>query len=230
MKTLAFDTSNKTLSVAILEDDQLLGGITLNIKKNHSVSLMPAIDFLVNSLDLQPSDLDRIAVAHGPGSYTGLRVAVATAKMLAYSLAIDLVGLSSLQSLAAGYPDQSSYLVPIMDARRKNVYAGFYQNGQAVRKEEHISIEALLQELSKKDNVVFLGEVDAFKEEIQAALPNAKIVASLPSAFALGQLSQTMPAQNVHAFEPNYLKKVEAEENWLKNHSETDQSDYIKRV
>ncbi len=96
MKILAFDTSNKTLSLAILENERLLADMTLNIKKNHSISLMPAIDFLIASVDLKPKDLDRIVVAQGPGSYTGLRVAVATAKMLAYSLGIDLVGVSSL--------------------------------------------------------------------------------------------------------------------------------------
>ncbi|RLV05381.1 tRNA (adenosine(37)-N6)-threonylcarbamoyltransferase complex dimerization subunit type 1 TsaB [Streptococcus iniae] len=230
MKILAFDTSSKTLSLAILEDDQLLGEVTLNIKKNHSISLMPAIDFLVASLDLKASDLDRIVVAKGPGSYTGLRVAVATAKMLAYSLSIDLVGLSSLQSLAVSYKDQSAYLVPIMDARRKNVYAGFYQEGQAVRDEEHIAITELCAKLSQTENVVFLGEVDAFQEDIKALLPNAKFQASLPSAYGLGKLAVHLQAEDVHAFEPNYLKKVEAEENWLKNNQEANSSDYIKRV
>ena len=83
MKVLAFDTSSKALSLAILEDKQLLAETTINIKKNHSITLMPAIDFLMGSLDLTPKDLDRIVVAEGPGSYTGLRIAVATAKTLA---------------------------------------------------------------------------------------------------------------------------------------------------
>ena len=94
MKILAFDTSNRALSLAVLEDKELLGQVTLNIKKNHSITLMPAIDFLMNSLDLKPTDLDRIAVAQGPGSYTGLRIAVATAKTLAHTLKIELVGVS----------------------------------------------------------------------------------------------------------------------------------------
>ena len=95
MKLLAFDTSNQALSLAILEDEHLLAQTTLNIKKNHSITLMPAIDFLMNSLDMKPKDLDRIVVAQGPGSYTGLRIAVATAKTLAHTLKIELVGVSS---------------------------------------------------------------------------------------------------------------------------------------
>ena len=69
MKVLAFDTSSKALSLAILEDKQLLAETTINIKKNHSITLMPAIDFLMASLDLTPKDLGRIVVAEGPGSY-----------------------------------------------------------------------------------------------------------------------------------------------------------------
>ena len=68
MNILAMDTSNKALSLAILENKELLGQVTLNIKKNHSITLMPAIDFLMNSLDMKPTDLDRIVVAQGPGS------------------------------------------------------------------------------------------------------------------------------------------------------------------
>ena len=85
MKVLAFDTSSKALSLAILEDKQVLAETTINIKKNHSITLMPAIDFLMASLDWTPKDLDRIVVAEGPGSYTGLRIAVATAKTLAHN-------------------------------------------------------------------------------------------------------------------------------------------------
>ena len=122
MKLLAFDTSNQALSLAVLEDEHLLAQTTLNIKKNHSITLMPAIDFLMKSLDMKPMDLDRIVVAQGPGSYTGLRIAVATAKTLAHTLKIELVGVSSLLALV---PEQVEGLViSIMDARsvdRKSV-------------------------------------------------------------------------------------------------------------
>ena len=114
MKILAMDTSNKALSLAILENKELLGQVTFNIKKNHSITLMPAIDFLMNSLDLKPADLDRIAVAQGPGSYTGLRIAVATAKTLAHTLKIELVGVSSLLALV---PEQVEGLVIFSQSR-----------------------------------------------------------------------------------------------------------------
>ena len=228
MKLLAFDTSNQALSLSILEDEHLLAQTTLNIKKNHSITLMPAIDFLMNSLDMKPTDLDRIAVAQGPGSYTGLRIAVATAKTLAHTLKIELVGVSSLLALV---PEQVEGLViPIVDARRNNVYAGFYQSGQAVRPEAHLPLAEVLEMAgAAKQSVTFVGETTAFTEQIKDALPQAAIQSTLPDAAAIGRLGLDMPAQSIHDFVPNYLKRVEAEENWLKTHQESSDS-YIQRL
>ncbi|RSJ58479.1 tRNA threonylcarbamoyladenosine biosynthesis protein TsaB [Streptococcus gordonii] len=228
MKLLAFDTSNQALSLAILEDEHLLAQTTLNIKKNHSITLMPAIDFLMNSLDMKPTDLDRIAVAQGPGSYTGLRIAVATAKTLAHTLKIELVGVSSLLALV---PEQVEGLViPIMDARRNNVYAGFYQSGQAVRPEAHLPLAEVLEMAGiANQSVTFVGETTAFTEQINDALPQAAIQSTLPDAAAIGRFGLDLPAQSIHDFVPNYLKRVEAEENWLKTHQESSDS-YIQRL
>ena len=228
MKLLAFDTSNQALSLAILEDEHLLAQTTLNIKKNHSITLMPAIDFLMNSLDMKPKDLDRIVVAQGPGSYTGLRIAVATAKTLAHTLKIELVGVSSLLALV---PEQVEGLViPVMDARRNNVYAGFYQSGQAVRSEAHLPLAEVLEIAgAANQSVTFVGETTAFVEQIEAALPQAAIQPTLPEAATIGRLGLDLPAQSIHDFVPNYLKRVEAEENWLKTHQESSDS-YIQRL
>lgn len=228
MKILAFDTSNRALSLAVLEDKDLLGQVTLNIKKNHSITLMPAIDFLMNSLDIKPSALDRIAVAQGPGSYTGLRIAVATAKTLAHTLKIELVGVSSLLALV---PEQLDGLViPIVDARRNNVYAGFYQSGQAVQPEAHLPLAEVLDIASAANQpVTFVGETATFAEQIEVALPQVVIQPTLPDAAIIGRLSLDLPAQSIHDFVPNYLKRVEAEENWLKTHQASSDS-YIQRL
>ena len=228
MNILAMDTSNKALSLALLHDKELLGQVTLNIKKNHSITLMPAIDFLMNSLDMKPTDLDRIAVAQGPGSYTGLRIAVATAKTLAHTLKIELVGVSSLLALV---PEQVEGLViPVMDARRNNVYAGFYQSGQAVRSEAHLPLVEVLEIAGVANQpVTFVGDTAAFAEQIEAALSLAAIQPTLPDATAIGRLGLDLPAQSIHNFVPNYLKRAEAEENWLKTHQESSDS-YIQRL
>lgn len=227
MKVLAFDTSSKTLSLAILEDKQVLAETTINIKKNHSITLMPAIDFLMASLDWTPKDLDRIVVAEGPGSYTGLRIAVATAKTLAHTLNIELVGMSSLLALVPR--QQEGLLVPLMDARRNNVYAGFYENAKPVMPEAHLSFAEVLEKVTDAEQVTFVGEVGPFVEQIQEQLPQASYQESLPNAANLALWAWDKKADSLHDFVPNYLKRVEAEENWLKNHTESGEP-YIKRL
>ena len=227
MKVLAFDTSSKALSLAILEDKQVLAETTINIKKNHSITLMPAIDFLMASLDWTSKDLDRIVVAEGPGSYTGLRIAVATAKTLAHTLNIELIGMSSLLALVPR--QQEGLVVPLMDARRNNVYAGFYENAKPVMPEAHLSFAEVLEKVTDAEQVTFVGEVGPFVEQIQEQLPQASYQETLPNAANLALWAWDKKADSLHDFVPNYLKRVEAEENWLKNHTESGES-YIKRL
>ena len=235
MKILAFDTSSTALSVALLEDEKLVAESTVTVKKNHSISLMPTIDFLVAQAGWQPSDLERIVVAQGPGSYTGLRVAGETAKTLAYALDIDLVGVSSLQALTDLSVD--GVVIPIMDARRNNVYVGFYENGQAIVPDCHALVPDchaafvdVLEQAKTFEKVTFVGEVANFVDQIKESLPEATILSSLPSAQLIGRLGLSLPSVDVDAFVPHYLKRVEAEENWLKTHEETNRDNYIKRV
>ena len=227
MKVLAFDTSSKALSLAILEDKQILAETTINIKKNYSITLMPAIDFLMASLDWTPKDLDRIVVAEGPGSYTGLRIAVATAKTLAHTLNIELVGMSSLLALVPR--QQEGLFVPLMDARRNNVYAGFYENATPVMPEAHLSFAEVLEQVKDAEQVTFVGEVGPFVEQIQEQLPQASYQETLSNAANLALWAWDKKEDSLHDFVPNYLKRVEAEENWLKNHTESGGS-YIKRL
>ncbi len=235
MKLLAFDTSSQALSVALTEDDTLLGKIDLNIKKNHSLTLMPAIDFLMTNAGLQPEDLDRIAVAQGPGSYTGLRIAVTTAKTLASTLNIDLVGVSSLAAIAANV-DVAGKVVPLIDARRQNVYAGIYENGLSVSQEQHIELDKLMETLKTEETLTFTGELANFRELIAQTLPQAKFVENaerrLPNAYQIARLGAGYEPVNVDTFVPEYLKKVEAEEKWLETHAEDQGNDthYIHKI
>ena len=126
MKLLAMDTSNQTLAVAVLENEKLLAHFQLNRKMNHSLTLMPAIESVMQASGLEPADLDRIVVAKGPGSYTGIRIAVTTAKTLAETLKIELTTVSSL-AVIAGNIHTDKLIIPMMDARRNNVYASAYR-------------------------------------------------------------------------------------------------------
>lgn len=229
MKVLAFDTSSKALSVAILDGENLLADVTVNIKKNHSINLMPAIDFLMKAVDLKPTALDRISVAQGPGSYTGLRVAVATAKTLAYTLNIELVGVSSLYALAA-VADFDGLVVPVIDARRNNVYAGFYKDGQSLKDDQRMNFVDVLEAVKDEESVMFVGEVANFSDQIAESLPQAKVLSVLPSAYAIGKRGQELQPVDVDSFVPSYLKRVEAEENWLKTHIENPSANYVNRI
>ncbi|AND80050.1 tRNA (adenosine(37)-N6)-threonylcarbamoyltransferase complex dimerization subunit type 1 TsaB [Streptococcus pantholopis] len=231
MKILAFDTSNRTQSAALLDKQKLLADVTINVKKNHSISLMPSIDFLLASADLEAEHLDRIAVAHGPGSYTGLRIAAATAKTLAYTLGIDLVGVSSLYALAAGI-DFQGLVVPLIDARRNHVYAGCYEKGESVWPDCYAPLTEILDRLSSVKSLLFVGEAAAFQDQIKAALPQAEIMATRPSAYEIGKLAGHLEPVDTAAFVPQYLKRVEAEENWLRDHQQSAgrKEGYIKRI
>ena len=128
MNVLAIDTSNYSLGIALMNQEQVIGEYITNMKKNHSIRVMPAIEKLMADCEMKPSDLEKIVVAKGPGSYTGVRIGVTIAKTLAWTLNIPLVGISSLEALAAGagrYFD--GCISPLFDARRGQIYTGLYQ-------------------------------------------------------------------------------------------------------
>ena len=238
MKILAMDTSNQTMAVAVVADQQLLGQMQTTVNKNHSKSLMPAIESLMNEVALTPKELTRIVVAQGPGSYTGLRIGVTTAKTLADTLKIDLVGVSSLKVLAANCIGRTEWIVPLFDARRKNVYAGAYQwrAGELVNvlPDQHIALTDLLQ-LLKGQSVYFVGEdLQKFQLEIAEALPeavcNAVLTWNYPNGAVLAELgAQAATVSAIHPFLPQYLKRVEAEEKWLATHTDEEAS-YVEKI
>lgn len=227
MKILAFDTSNQALSVALAEDGDLIADIMLTIKKNHSVTLMPAIDFVMAAAGWQPRDLDRIVVAQGPGSYTGLRITVATAKTMAMTLGCGLVGVSSLRSLVPDGLD--GLVVPLINARRQAVYAGFYKDGESQRPDAYMPLEEVLNDLAAHEHVYLTGEAMDFEKLIYEKLPHAHLLPTLPSAFDIAMIGAEMTSCEPHGFNPVYLKRVEAEEKWLEDH-EPGTKDYISRI
>lgn len=235
MKLLAMDTSNQTLAVAVLEDEKLLAHFQLNRKMNHSLTLMPAIESVMQASGLKPADLDRIVVAKGPGSYTGIRIAVTTAKTLAETLKIELSTVSSL-AVIAGNSQSDKWIVPLIDARRNNVYAGVYrwehQQLINVLADQHIALTDLLDQITEP--AIFIGETDKFKEQISTTLPEAEVCdadeVNLPSGIVLGKLGLlAKPIENIHGLVPEYLKRVEAEEKWLETHQPEDDN-YVEKI
>ena len=121
MKILGIDTSTAVATVALMDDEKLIGEMTLNDKKTHSQKLMILIDYLLKMSETTLKDLDGIAVAVGPGSFTGLRIGITTAKALAHPLNLKIYEVSSLEALANNVKTPS-LVCPMMDARRNTVF------------------------------------------------------------------------------------------------------------
>ncbi|GGB91811.1 tRNA (adenosine(37)-N6)-threonylcarbamoyltransferase complex dimerization subunit type 1 TsaB [Staphylococcus nepalensis] len=214
MKCLLIDTSNQPLSVAVMQDDNVLSEINSNIKQNHSTQLMPAIQQAIGESQIAKEDIDAIIVAQGPGSYTGLRIGVTVAKTLAYALNAELYGVSSLKALAATVQDDKRLIVPIFDARREAVYTGIYEykanNLVKVKEDQYLPIQTLLDLLHRMGKpYVFVGiDTEKLKDLLDSeGIPN------LPKAKYMKKLIET--TADIHQFKPNYIKLSEAERNWL---------------
>lgn len=127
MKILAADTATPSCSVAILDDDTIRMEISVNMAKTHARSLMPIIDHTLQVSDLPLSAIDAFAVTTGPGSFTGLRIGIATLKGLASATDRPLAGVSTLDALASQFTGASILICPLIDARKKEVYFGRYR-------------------------------------------------------------------------------------------------------
>ncbi|MGY3779115.1 tRNA (adenosine(37)-N6)-threonylcarbamoyltransferase complex dimerization subunit type 1 TsaB [Isobaculum melis] len=240
MKILAIDTSNQVMTIALLEDQTILGELTTNIKGNHSTRLMPGIDQLMKEVGMVPNQLEKIVVAKGPGSYTGLRIGVVIAKTLAWTLDIPLVGISSLKSLAGNVRHFEGVIVPIFDARRDNIYTGAYQyKGKqlaVVIPDQHIAAEKMSEQLEKINQPILFVGMDAeqfdpiFKKHLSVAYDFAAPEENMPSACVLGRLGLAEAPSDTHEFLPSYLKLAEAEENWQKAHPELKGGNFIEKI
>jgi tRNA threonylcarbamoyladenosine biosynthesis protein TsaB len=225
MTILAIDTSNLTLGVALIKDGKVIAEHISHLKKNHSVRAMPAIDELLKECGLKPSDLTQIAVAKGPGSYTGVRIGVTIAKTLAWSLNIPIKTVSSLEVLAANGRFFQGLICPLFDARRGQVYTGLYQyrDGKLHGLEEDQNI--LLEDWLKKAESH--GSASPFhrkrhrdsQEMIEQILGEQAVIAGpalqLPRPSELALIGELKEDEPVHSIVPNYIRLAEAEAVWL---------------
>ncbi|MFC0525830.1 tRNA (adenosine(37)-N6)-threonylcarbamoyltransferase complex dimerization subunit type 1 TsaB [Pontibacillus salicampi] len=230
MNILAIDTSNQALGVALMKDNVLAADYQLNIKRNHSVQLMPAIHRLMEEAEMKPKELDCIAVAHGPGSFTGVRIGLTTAKTLAWTLSIPIVPVSSLEVAAYNAVAHTGYVCPFFDARRGLVYTGLYKANGAeltpVGEEINTKMTDWLGHLqSLQQPVLFISSDMALHEENitevlgdNAIIPDAPV--HLPKAGMLAHIAKRKQAVSVHEITPNYLRLAEAESKWLEKQQE----------
>ncbi|MBQ1493112.1 MAG: tRNA (adenosine(37)-N6)-threonylcarbamoyltransferase complex dimerization subunit type 1 TsaB [Blautia sp.] len=225
MKILGIDSSGLVASVAIWEDGVLRGEYTVNYAKTHSQTLLPMLDALAKLTELDLASLDAVAVAAGPGSFTGLRIGSATAKGLCQALDKPIVEVPTVDALAYNMAGASGLVCPLMDARRNQVYTGVYSFEGAklhtVREQEAMGVEELIEYLNALgETVAFLGDgVPVHKKTLEEkvlvphyyapahmALQRAGAVASLGAIlFSEGK------AVDAAAHVPTYLRMSQAE-------------------
>ena len=225
MKLLALDSSGLVASVAVLEDDSLLAEYTVNYKKTHSQTLLPMLDTVAQMIELNLNDLDAIAIAAGPGSFTGLRIGSATAKGLGLALNKPLIAVPTVDALAYNLFGTDKLICPIMDARRAQVYTGIYrfEDHKLIPLENQMAIS--VKELAEKLNtfeqeVIFLGDgVSVYRQLLDELLtvPHAYAPAHVNKqrAAAVGALGALYYKDgkfaDAAAHQPEYLRKSQDE-------------------
>ncbi len=225
MRILALDTSTNVASVAILEDDVIIGEYSCNKGKTHSQRLMPMVENLLEKVGLSAKDMDAFAASIGPGSFTGLRIGVTTVKAMAFAAAKPVISINTLDALACNLSTSKAIICPIIDARNSQVFTAIYKftNGKLERLTDYLGIH--INELvdiirSMQGEIVLLGDActlhkDYFAAQLgdrlsiappNTALANASSVAMLArNAFLEGKL------ESCYDMVPFYLRKSQAE-------------------
>ena len=227
MRVLAIDSSGLTATVAVVEETQTVAEYTINYKKTHSQTLLPMIDEVVKMTELDLGTINAIAVAGGPGSFTGLRIGSATAKGLGLALNKPLIHVPTVDGLAYNVFGCEDIICPIMDARRNQVYTGIYEfDGNELRVLEDqmaVSIEELGEKLKQYSRpVVFLGDgVPVFRKRLvteimpESDLHFAPASMNRQRAASVGSLAiryyEEGKTETAVEHQPDYLRLSQAE-------------------
>ncbi len=233
MLVLGIDTSTKVGGLGVYDSEKgLIGEHNLTLERTHSERLMPALQNLLQELKISVHDLDGIAVTVGPGSFTGVRIGVTTAKTLAQITDQPIIGVSTLEVTAFNLAMTSGLIIPIMDARNRRVYTARFRGSHSGLKrlsdDTSCTIDELIDELNNQDGLIyFVGDaITLYDEFIHSGLeeravfppkvmnhPKGGTVAEMGCiAFVRGE------KDDLYALTPNYLKPSQAEINWQKRH------------
>lgn len=228
---LAIETSSLVSSVALLHEDTLKAELTIQARLTHSEQLMPHIADMLDKASVSKCEIDGIAVAIGPGSFTGLRIGLATAKGLAFAWNIPIIGVETPTSLAWNFIGAADAICPLIDAQKGNVYASVYQwNRDRLRQVEEIHILPLSDVLTKleaqKKAVVFCGDGALLgKNEIiektplfRMAPPTMCIPRAGSVALAAQERLRAGDVDDCMTLTPAYKRRSEAEILWEKRH------------
>ena len=241
-------TATNNLSVALNDDAKIIKEKNEFDQRNHSAHLDPLIAEILKENNLRLAEIDRFAVAIGPGSYTGLRIGVTTVKMFASILHKEVVGISTLQALAASCAEEGTLIVAGIDARNDNYFAGAYVNKQddwgpeCVIPDGHYHIDTLLSAVAEYcannnlENVIYVGSgFEKQKEAIKKI--NIPFIfgtekQNIVHAGLIGKLAVDAQPDDPDQLLPNYLRRTQAEIDWHKKTGEAykPDSNYVEEV
>ena len=233
MKILSIDTASNVCGVSILEEDKLICNLDLNTGRTHSENLMPMIIEAFTNTNLSIKDIDLIVCDIGPGSFTGIRIGVATAKAFQDSLGIPCIGVSSLESLAYNEKENLSNddcICSVIDCKNNNCYYAVYKfinnSFQEIVAPKADSVENLKKAEFEYKNITFVGDgANIYHQELSSAFPKSTFSSNcILNSYQLGLCGlnkfKTKQSDNIL---PLYLKKPQAqrqlEENLLKKHN-----------
>jgi tRNA threonylcarbamoyladenosine biosynthesis protein TsaB len=221
MKLLAVESATLSGGAAILDGDRLLGEITLNIAITHSERLLAAVDRLLADCGLAPADLEGLAVSVGPGSFTGLRVGLATVKGLAMALDLPIAPVPTLDALAARLPFADAPVCPILDARKNEVYLSLYRwrGDRMCRERDYLALPPELAAAELTAPVILLGDgIEACRPWLDKQGDGIRIAPAaqrLPAAATVAELGHAVLAAGegvgAESLAPLYLRPSEAE-------------------
>ena len=214
MLILGIDTSTKICTCSIFDSENgIIAETSLSVKKNHSNIVMPIIDNLFKISDLTINDIDKIAVAIGPGSFTGVRIALGIAKGLAMALNKPLIAVNELDILEAIASGDENEIIPLIDARKERVYYK-YQNTYV---DDYLI--NLISNFDKNKKYVFVGDgAINYKNILKDNLGDNTIVLPMYNAFPrasiLCELALNKEETSIYTLEPEYISKSRAEKNF----------------
>lgn len=202
MKCLLIDTSSSNVLISIIEDNEVKYEYKENIKLDLASKILLIIDSCLKECNIKLDDIDKIFVANGPGSFTGVRIGVNVAKNIAWALDKEVIPISSLE-LIASTPSEKKYLVPMIDARRGNVFAGIYdRNLNLIREDKLVKLDSLLSSINDDYELISYDDLNNTKK---------------PEIDVKKIINHHINDKNInpHKLNPRYLKLTEAEENLI---------------
>ena len=219
MLIFGIDTCSSAATSAIYDGERLLAQTVINHKKTHSQKIMPQIDNLFSLCELSVSDIDIFAAAVGPGSFTGVRIGVATVKGMAHALSKPCVSVSTLEALAYPLSSFDGLVCPILDARRGQVYNAVFEGGKRLCADRALALSELLNEVRGK-KVIFLGDgIFPYRDEILSAIPDAQFAPKVIAMNLAGSVCEVAyekylkgEAVTSNELVPSYVRLSQAEQ------------------